>query len=121
MQHVRRFTGVYNVGYFDAGLRILFGVLCLTPFLLQDNIAWHLSDFAALLSIYPVITALDRCDPIYEYLGISTNKSDNRSNKNIQRFLDTSRNYLFSLTGVKKVHHTTTAKNDGKDHFKSVS
>jgi len=115
MQYVKNVTSVYNVGHLDAGIRLTLGILLLLPVLLQDNIILHLSDLSALLSIYPIVTALIKCDPIYELLGISTYSHSGEKQKHVKHFMETSRSYLSSLGGTRKVNHSNPAKNDGGD------
>jgi len=120
MQKEKPVTSVFNVGYVDTVIRYVIGVLLLTPVLLQDNILWHLTDFSALLSIYPIVTALIRCDPIYELFGLSTNSHSGLNTGTINQFLETSRIYLFSLPGLGKVHQHHNSENDGSDKLNTA-
>ena len=94
MRQVRKVTNIYNIGTIDAVLRMAIGVFLLLPLLTQDSAIWHIGDVAALLSIYPITTALNRCDPIYEILGIGTYNTESKHEKYIRQFIEISKSYL---------------------------
>jgi len=111
---------VYNLGIVDASIRLAIGILLLLPILLKEDSIYHLTDFSALLSIYPILTALIRCDPIYEQFHISTNTNLTIDPAIISQFLETSRIYFRSFPSVVSISQNTTAKNDDGDSHKSA-
>lgn len=123
MKHVKNIPTVYNIGYIDALLRALLGMAMLSPALLQ--VPKNFSEFEAaavlaLFSIYPLISAIIRWDPLYQLLDFRSTKEAVTQEQIIEQFLDKSRQFFRSLSGTTKVQSQGIAANDEIKHRKSA-
>lgn len=113
MKH-RNLPNVNNIGYIDASLRVALGVGALSPALMQvPHNGWNFVAISALLSIYPLLTAVYRWDPLYQLFDIRSTKESIPQENRIEEYLEVSRQYLSSLTGTSKLNSSDPAANDG--------
>jgi len=121
MTHVKNIPSVYNVGYIDAFLRALLGLAMLSPALMQ--VPKNYLEFAAILalfSIYPIISAIYRWDPLYQLFDIRSTKETIAKEQIIEQFLDKSRQFFGSLSGTTNVHIQGMAANDEIENRRSA-
>lgn len=71
---IRSISSNHNVGYLDALARLAIAGAGLYSVAMVSGQVSEWNSILALLSTYPLITALCRWDPIYEVSGISTRR-----------------------------------------------
>jgi len=121
MKHVKNIPNVYNVGYIDALLRAFLGVAMLLPLLLQAPKNYvEAAVVLALFSVYPIISALYRWDPLYQLFDIRSTKEAVTKEQVIEQFLEKSRQFFRSLSGTTKVQVQVMAANDEIKHRQSA-
>lgn len=120
MQHINKIPNVTNVGYIDSLVRLAIGIGALTPALLQISSVGEFSSVLALVSIYPLLTAGLRWDPIYEIVNVRSTHETLISEQVIEDFLERSRLYLLSFTGVNQINNDSAATNDESSQRKSA-
>lgn len=118
MKDIRNILNVHNVGYSDAAIRGMLGMAALYPVFMQLQ-TWGAS-LAALLSIYPLLTAICRWDPFYELFNFATTKVRVARERQIERFLELSRQYFRSLAGTERLDTDLPAANDHVQQRKSA-
>jgi len=119
MHKVRNIPNVNNVGYIDATIRLLVGVSALLPIFLQiPQNAWDYATILALLSIYPLSTAICRWDPVYELSNIRSTKDAVSAERDIEALLDVSKHFVSSMLGIRKLENANVAANDEMQYRK---
>ena len=79
----------HNVGYVDRALRIGVGAIAILLILaLPDTGTLGWLALIPLIAVYPILTGLFACDPVYAWVGIDTSRSSVMSDHNLTRLLN---------------------------------